>query len=520
MAQFRFGIIAPLVCRHLESREEKRVLREEVLSKHYRHPNGCIITVSERTVRYWLRRYKDHGLTGLFDNYKRARKNKGECRSISASILCEAELLRREEPSRTVRQIIRMIKLKLASEQAGEVRISERTLSRYLRAKGLTRRKLERGDGYFQRRECLLANELWQGDTSSGIWLPDPSNPDKMRRTKLIAFIDDATRVIVHAEFYFDEKLPSVVDAFTKALLKRGKPRRLLLDNGSNYRSHLIEGMCAYLGVELSFCKPRRPQGKGKIERWFRTAKESFFVEAQKSGIVTLTDLNARLQAWIEQEYHCKAHSELNCTPLQSWSIHERDVETLVPDEIRRALMIRERRKVHENTCCVVLDNDEYQVSPAYAGEMVELRWHPDLADQVEVWHQGVFVEVAERVSRPEHVSRKKESEDEPDHEPLSSSKEFLQALVEKNFGDMLPIRTRDDVLSADEFVDLVCCGLGRDLKEREIDDLRIFQKAFAPLHRDLVTKAIRKAVDVKGGGLHVRYLVQFLQQKVQEGRR
>jgi transposase InsO family protein len=445
------------------------------------------------------------------------RKNKGTCTAVSTEILEDAVRLRKERSDRTVVQLVKLLE---SGHELKPGSICQRTLARQLKARGATKKKLEQGDGYFQRRECMYANEMWQADTSFAMWLPDPTNPNKRKRTKLIAFIDDASRLCVHAEFYFDEKLPNLVDAFSKALLKRGKPHQLLLDNGSNYRSLIMESMCAQMEIELSFCKPRRPQGKGKIERWFRTLKERWLDEASRAGIVSLEDLNRHLHAWIEQEYHGTVHSEIESTPVERWNRDESRTRYVCADEIRRALMIRERRKVHAATSTIVLDGEDYQVSPSYAGESVEVRWHPDRIDEVEIWHDGTFVEVAQKISRPAHVARRKEVELAEGYEPLESSKAYLKQLASSFKDNLLPAISRTDLLSQTEFVELVREKVDRELLEKELDSLRLFFLRFAPLARDIVERAVDQAIQAKGGALHVRVIIQHLQDKVQEGRK
>lgn len=517
LATFRFGVIAPLICRHFEDRQELRLARQEVLSKSHKAPDGSLVQISERTLRAWLQRYEAAGLAGLCDGMNKPRKNKGVCKAISVDLLDAATRLRLERPGRTVAQIIKLLE---SSHNLKPGSICARTLARQLKARGATRKKIERGDGYFQRRECLYANEMWQADTSFAMWLPDPTNPSKRKRTKLIAFIDDGSRLCVHAEFYFDEKLPNLIDAFSKALLKRGKPNQLLLDNGSNYRSLLMEGMCAQLEVELSFCKPRRPQGKGKIERWFKTLKESWLDEANRAGIVHLDDLNKHLHAWIGQEYHARIHSEIEMTPVDRWERDQSMIRYISVDEIRRALMIRERRKVHPSTSTVVLDGDEYQVSPSYAGETVEVRWHPDSVDEIEIWHDGTFIEIAQKITRPAHVERRKEVAEEDAYEPLDSSKAYLKRLSASFSETLLPIVTRRDLLTQDEFINLVTSKVSRALREKEIESLRLFFLRFAPLNRVIVEKAVLQAVEAKGGSLHIRVIVQHLQDKIQAERK
>ncbi|MBX9667740.1 MAG: hypothetical protein K2X93_08990, partial [Candidatus Obscuribacterales bacterium] len=117
--------------------------------------------------------------------------------------------------------------------------LSERTVARRLAAAGATKKLLKKGAGSYRRWEQLYVNDLWHGDTSHGIWLRDPEDPSKPKKTKFIVFVDDASRVCTHGEFYFDEQLPKLVDCFGKALLQRGRPCRLLFDNADSDRFNL-----------------------------------------------------------------------------------------------------------------------------------------------------------------------------------------------------------------------------------------------------------------------------------------
>src|SRR3546814_18242037 len=71
------------------------------------------------------------------------------------------------------------------------------------------------------------------------------------------------------------------------------------------------------LGVQLIYCRPYAPEGKGKLERWHRTCRDQFLGELDPTQIHGLDDLNARLWAWLEQVYHRTPHSGLGgMTPL------------------------------------------------------------------------------------------------------------------------------------------------------------------------------------------------------------
>jgi len=100
---------------------------------------------------------------------------------------------------------------------------------------------------------------------------PVVTTGDKNRKTYLFAFLDDMSRLITHSQFYTSEKLDSYLDALKQALLKRGLPRRLYVDNGPAFRSRHLQEITASLGIALVHSQPYQPQGRGKIERFFRT---------------------------------------------------------------------------------------------------------------------------------------------------------------------------------------------------------------------------------------------------------
>lgn len=212
MAMFRFAVISPLVCRRFEEDSHRVQAMREILAKEWKYPDGSVAKVPSRTVRYWLSRYGKFGLDGLYDGLRKDRGNKGRVKAIPADVLEKAESLRRELPSRSARVILQLLEMQGFNVQ----NFSERTLQRHLKRLGAKRAQLERGEEYFERWEQKQANDLWQADTAHAIWLPDPTNPKKTRRTKLIAFIDDATRICTHGEFYFDEKAPQLDRYFLK----------------------------------------------------------------------------------------------------------------------------------------------------------------------------------------------------------------------------------------------------------------------------------------------------------------
>lgn len=145
--------------------------------------------------------------------------------------------------------------------------------------------------------------------------------------------MDDASRLIAHAAFCFGETALDIEGILKQAILKRGLPHKLLIDNGPAYISGSLKSICARLEIRLVYCRPYEPEGKGKLERFHRTFREQFLNEIDLNKICSLGDLNARLWAWIEQVYHQRRHGGLedDKSPLDRWreDLHQHLVASL-----------------------------------------------------------------------------------------------------------------------------------------------------------------------------------------------
>ena len=132
--------------------------------------------------------------------------------------------------------------------------------------------------------------------------------------------MDDASRLLTHSAFCTGEKALDIEGVLKQAVLKRGLPVKLVVDQGAAYRAKTLQGICARLGIHLIYCRPYAPQGKGKLERWHRTVRAQFLGELDITRILDLSDLNARLWAWVEEIYHRRIHAGLQAlSPLQRY---------------------------------------------------------------------------------------------------------------------------------------------------------------------------------------------------------
>ncbi len=508
MALFRFGVIAPLICAGA-SPEEKCQIRKEILSRQYEWPDGQVKGIGEGTLRRWSRLYRQRGFAGLLDS---VRSDSGKCRAIPEKILLEAERLRRELPTRSVATLISLL-----SSAGHDTRgLADTTLGRHLNQRGASKAKLARGAGDYQRFAKEAANALWQADTAHGIWLPDPYNPKKVKRTKLIIFVDDCSRLCPHAQFYWDEQLPSLVDCFRKALMKRGKPRRLLFDNAFIFHSTTIERMCGELGIQISFAKAFSPATKGKVERLISSLKSRFYPEAQNAGFTQLEELNSFLFAWLNKEYHRRRHGGLDdMTPLERWRQDEGKIERVKPEEIKRALMLRATRRVHIRTGTIGLEGRTYQTSPELSGQTVEVRWHAGDPTEVEIWQSGRSVGMAQRTMIGKDVDfAKLPARGEKDHsgKVVGSSRAYAKGLIASHSGEKELVNIQalsEQYLSQQQFAELFASGLGRELSAEEMRGLTDFFVANSPLKLRPVQERLDSAISAKGTDRHLRFYLE-----------
>jgi transposase InsO family protein len=194
------------------------------------------------------------------------------------------------------------------------------------------------------------ANEMWQADTLHGPYLPIGEG-GKATKTFLVCFIDDASRVVPHGQFYTSDSTAHLIDCFQSALFKRGVPAAMYVDNGSNYSSKEFSLICSRLGTVLLHTPVRDGASKGKIERFFRTVRDQFLIR-NLSAITSLRELNKQFLDWVEDTYHQHEHSTLGMKPIDRFGLDLSGIRYLQPSEFNKELFFLEvTRKVRaDNT--------------------------------------------------------------------------------------------------------------------------------------------------------------------------
>jgi putative transposase len=240
------------------------------------------------------------------------------------------------------------------------------------------------------------------------------------RKTYLFAFIDDHSRAVVGHRWGFAEDTVRLAAALRPALAARGVPGYVYVDNGSAFVDSWLMRACAKLGIKLVHSTPGRPQGRGKIERLFRTVNSEFTVEiAAGDGrpgrqINDLAEMNRLFTAWVENVYHQRTHSETGMAPLARWMA---GAPFPVPSatDLAEAFRWAEYRTVSK-TGLISLHGNRYQVGPSLTGRKVELVFDPfDLSClQVRSGGQDAGTALPFQISRHSHPKARPEVAAEP----------------------------------------------------------------------------------------------------------
>lgn len=406
VATFRFGVISDLVVAHQLERGERERLLQEKAERQWGIPYSRRTRISVSTMATWIRQYLRSG--GKLESlYPQGRGDRGQSRVLDEEVAEMLRKLRRELPRVPVRVLIEELRRRKGIDPW--TRLSATTVYRFLKAQGLWEGAA--GTPKDRRRfEAELPNDLWQSDLLYG---PTVNVEGRQRKTFLFAFLDDMSRLIPHAQFYLTERLDNYLDALRQAFLRRGLPRRLYVDNGPAFRSQHLSQIMASLGVALIHSTPYQPEGRGKVERWFRTVREQFLSRWRGKS---LAELNQGFSHWL-QEYHQRPHAVTGQTPLARFSAH---LECLRPAPPHLEDFFRKRavRKVEKDRT-VALNGRLYEAPLALIGKTVVLFYHEQDPARVEIFleeHSYGFISLLNqrvnfRVHRANHRTEIQEEE-------------------------------------------------------------------------------------------------------------
>jgi putative transposase len=374
--------VEPLAADYI-SPEEKKDLRNEA----YR-----LLNISERTLRKWVADYKSGGEAALI---RKEREDTGQLRAIKSDIVIKAIELLTENPHRSIRHV-----LKLLTEEPGEIgtisqSVHPGTLYHHIKKSGFSfkRARNSRSQRVYRRFEVEYANKLWQGDARHGIPLPHPEQSEKIKMTYLYAWIDDYSRKILFAKYFWDEKLPRLEESLRQAILRWGIPEKLYCDNGATYASKQFTLITSNIGTRKIHHPPYQAWCKGKVEIVMKVLKR-FQEEVRLTNIQTIDELNNTLWAWIDVEYNRKYHSSIGQTPDERFhlSIDKHPARRVTNIEMFDSYFLWQEERIVNKYGFISLNRNQYRIRDVGIGEKVLVRYDPFNLQDVHVYHKQKYI--------------------------------------------------------------------------------------------------------------------------------
>jgi transposase InsO family protein len=278
-----------------------------------------------RTIQTWYSRFQKYGVT-VMEN--QTRSDKGKTRKVGLEDVQEALRQVRPKVHGKTPTLALLYRLCIEGGHLTRARIAPNTFRRVVQQYELLKPDPECSHKLRLAFAKAHANDMWQADTLVGPYLQHEGVPVQ---TRLIAFLDDASRVCCHGAFFLAENVDTLIEALRAAFYKRGVPQSLYVDNGSIYTSKEIIQICARVGCLLAHTPVRDGAAKGKIERFFRTVREQFLARAL--DLSSLEALNRQFIQWVEEHYNAQKHSVLEMTPLDRFALDRSRVRYLPPNQ-------------------------------------------------------------------------------------------------------------------------------------------------------------------------------------------
>jgi transposase len=368
VTEFRYALVAELANPYLSTAQVSALIRQKSEQDH-EIPCSEKRFLSEACIRKWMYAYKKHGKVGL---EPKLRSDAGACRSLTEPET--ALLLSHLEASPELCATTVLAQLKKQGKITGS--ISSSSLSRLVRSAGLDRqRRLQAAAEqkqlkfeFFSPLECVQADCMYT--------VPVPDGKGKRRKAILLTFLDDATRRILYSHFAFSERAVDFEAGIKHILMAHGRIGRIYVDNGSNFVSSQTKRILDSIGILIIHSRPYTPRGRGKQERFYRTARAQFFRTLDPDSLSGLEDLSMRFRSWVESEYHRSPHRGLGgATPLDRWIERAKNIIPFDPTiDLEDAFQHEISRKVYRDST-VTLDGVLYEVPSTLIGERIVLRY-------------------------------------------------------------------------------------------------------------------------------------------------
>lgn len=397
IALMKYSAIAPVISGLPVQYKSFSEYFREVSERGILHPDGGLRHYAVSTIAKWYELYVKDGFDALKPS---GRSDEGKTRKLDRAVQEQIIYLKEHYPRMSAAAIYKQLHHD-GSIRRGE--LSESTVLRFINRLCVEKKLTDHQD--MRRYERPHINEVWCGDSSAGPYLKTPDG--KKHRVYVIALIDDASRMVVGIDVFFNDTFVNLMSVLKSAVSKYGVPKVLNFDNGSAYKNRQMELLAARIGSILNYCRPYTPTAKAKIERWFRTMKDQWMASLDMRDFHSLDSLRGSLLSFV-RSYNLAPHSSLKGKSPQDRFFSEPDIiRRLETRQIRECFLLELERRVSTDSV-IVIDGVEYEVDYRFAKQRITLRYSPDMKEISVVEHDGSLTPIR-LLNKQENASLKRE---------------------------------------------------------------------------------------------------------------
>lgn len=377
--RFRLYVVGHLLASPPPKGDLRREL-EALSQRSWEHPlSGEPVQFTFSTIEEWYYKAKAARHSPIQALETKLRRDVGRCRAITDPVQRAIKALHQQHPGWS-HQLHYDNLLTIATQESLGKMPSYATVRRFRHAHGFMRVKPPRNAdraGVIVAQEHRETREQRSFEATHVLGLVHSdfhhcsrkllAGTGEWVKPVLVVIMDDRSRLVCHAQWYWRETAENFVHALCQAFLKRGLPRALLTDNGAPMTAGETTGGLQRLSILAQTTLPYSPQQNGKQESFWGQIEGRLMPMLEGEEHLTIKLLNETTIAWVEMDYHRKIHSETGQTPLQRFlEGPEVGRPAPSPEELRMAFTVATTRSLRRSDCTISLEGRRYEVPSAY----------------------------------------------------------------------------------------------------------------------------------------------------------
>ena len=377
MAYFKFAVIAPAIQGTFPDASKAAYYRR-VTQEEFKLPDGRMARFRAKTPPKWEELYRKDGMDGLMPG---KRSDAGTSRVIDRQTSEKIVQLVQAFPRINATMVYHRL-IEDGSIKQAEVSLS--SVQRFMKKNDLrSARNPQQKDRKAFEEE--FPGGMYQADTSHTVYIRENGIS---RKAYLIHVVDDHSRLIVGARFFYEDNSYNFQRVLKEAVSRYGLCKKLYMDSGAPYRNTQLTLILGSLGIVELHAPIRDGAAKAKVERSFLTIKQTWLNGLDTSQVSSLEELNCLLSDYVRRR-NTSVNRTIGETPMQRYQKGISHVRLPKSREwLEECFMNRVVRRVN-NDATISIEKVSYDVPQQFIRMKVEVRFLPDQMDRAYIFHEG-----------------------------------------------------------------------------------------------------------------------------------